>query len=525
MSTKFKKITAIVFAFLIVAFLVVCFFLNTKSFTVPFKKLSNGEINTTEFIKEVKNSYISNVKFKEDFINVNGFFARVTGRNHYNEVSKLKNGMLTYGQRISYDMKYFGNGISDFNSYLQKNDIDYLYVQAPIKVDKNDTLLYKGTVNYANTNVNELIEILENKKVSYIDLRDDMASTKEDLEKYFYNTDHHWTNEGAFYSFQVVMNYLNEHYPDANIDMSITNKDNWKTTTYKNAFLGSHGKRVGKLYAGVDDYNLYTPKFETSEISLYVPKYKNYYDGSFDEAIVVRKDFIENYDLFNEDPYSAYMGGGFPIVHHRNPNAQSDLKILLIKDSFTIPVQCFMSTAFKEIDAIDARYFTECSIAEYVEATKPDVVIEFINPSSFAYNQYATFGIDRAEKQGLETNESKTEKGNVTIKASDKYAYYTLVNKASFNTKYKISFEDVQFLAGNSECITVALYNSTTKQFVSNFALDIDYCRENGGFEWTVVTPEKGTDNLQILIYAGRHGQTVGNNVVFKNVEVVKYSK
>ena len=99
------------------------------------------------------------------------------------------------------------------------------------------------------------------------------------------------------------------------------------------------------------------------------------------------------------------------------------------------------------------------------------------------------------------------------------------MNKASFNTKYKISFEDVQFLAGNSECITVALYNSTTKQFVSNFALDIDYCRENGGFEWTVVTPEKGTDNLQILIYAGRHGQTVGNNVVFKNVEVVKYSK
>ena len=88
MNTKFKKITALVFTFLIVAFLVVCFFLNTKSFTVPFKKLSNGEINTTEFIAEVKSSYISNVRFKEEFINVNGFFARVTGRNH---IIKLQN--------------------------------------------------------------------------------------------------------------------------------------------------------------------------------------------------------------------------------------------------------------------------------------------------------------------------------------------------------------------------------------------------------------------------------------------------
>lgn len=527
MNTKFKRITAIIFTGIIIAFLCFSFLFNLKSGTEPFKKFKNGDIEFSELIAQVKKSYVSNVKGKNSYININGLFARITGRNHYNEVARLKNGMITYGQRISYDMQFFGNGLTEFNAYLKNNGIDYLYVQAPFKVDVGETLLYEGTVNYANDDANELLSILEKNSVPYIDLRQDMSSNKEQVEKYFYNTDHHWNNEAAFYAFGVLMKQLNEKYPDANIDMSVTNKENWNVKVYENALLGSHGRRVGKLYAGVDDYHLYTPKFETSNMSLYVPKYKNYYEGSFEDALVVRKDFIENYDLFNEDPYSVYMGGHFPIVHHRNANASSDLKILLVKDSFSNPVECFMSTAFKEIDALDVRNFNECSVAEYIEATKPDVVITFINPSSFAYKQYASMGTDKAVEQGKKVNESivkEAEKLTLNAPAESNYVHNVLVNKANFNTKYKITFDDVEFLAGDSECITVALYNSTTKQFVSNCALDVDYLRQNGGFEWTIVSPEKGNDNLQILIYAGRHGQTGGNSVSFTNLKVVKYS-
>ena len=146
-------------------------------------------------------------------------------------------------------------------------------MQAPVKVDLQGKLLYEGTVAYGNQNADQLLGILKENNVDCIDLRTDIAATPELVEKYFFKTDHHWTPEGAFKAFEIVLNDLYEKYPDANIDLSLTDPDKWNVTEYQNCFLGSHGKRVGIFYAGVDDFLLYTPKFDT-DMSMYIPKHK-----------------------------------------------------------------------------------------------------------------------------------------------------------------------------------------------------------------------------------------------------------
>lgn len=526
MKLKNKKIGAAIFTFAILAFLALGFLLNKKLLDTPVNELYEGKIKFGEFVDDVEGAYKSGVAFKNDFVNINGLFARATGRNHYNGVSRLKNGMLIYGEIPLADMSDSAQGLIEFNSYLNKNGIKYLYVQAPVKVDLQGKLLYEGTVAYGNQNADQLLGILKENNVDCIDLRTDIAATPELVEKYFFKTDHHWTPEGAFKAFEIVLNDLYEKYPDANIDLSLTDPDKWNVTEYQNCFLGSHGKRVGIFYAGVDDFLLYTPKFDT-DMSMYIPKHKLYYSGTFDEAVAIHKDYLENKDLFNENPYCVYIGGDYPIVHHRNQNASSDLKVLILKDSFSLPFQSFMATAFKEVDVIDPRHFTDCTIAEYISVSKPDIVITLLNPSVFDFSQYYKNGTSNAEYHDKQTAENVIyQKGEVTIaaKPENMYTYNVLKNGAKFNTKYKISFDDVEFLAGDSKCITVALYNSETKQFACNYAFDIDYCRKNGGFEWTFVSPEKEEGNLQILIYAGRHSQTGGNTVRFTNVTVTEYN-
>ncbi len=529
MNTKFKKVTALVFAFLIVAFLVVCFFLNTKSFTVPFKKLSNGEINATEFISEVKSSYIANVKFKEEFININGFFARVTGRNHYNEVTKLKNGMLTTEKHVELNMSGLSSTLTSLDKYIESNGMQHLYVQAPYKLDLNSELLPTGTVQMGNKNADELLKLLGANGVDYLDLRGNIVATPEDVEKYFFKTDHHWNNDGAFYAFQLIMNELNAKYPNANIDMSVTDKSNWNIERYEDCFLGSHGKRVGIYYAGLDDYDLYTPKFET-DMSMYVVNHRAFFSGDFSEAIVTRKEYLTNKDFFNETPYVTYVGGDFTIVKMRNPNAASNLRVLFIKDSYTIPVASFMSTAFKEVITIDPRYVKESTIAECIETMRPDIVITMMNPSVFAQKKYQDLGVSDAVYHSQQTKkEYVVEPKNIEIVANKDttHKHIAAINNMASNTKYTISFDDVVIKNGNPECITVGLYNATTKQFITSDVLDIEYCREMGKFEWTVVTPTnipKG-ENVQIIIYAGRHSQTNGNHVEFTNLNIVKYSK
>ena len=522
---KIKKIGAIAFAILIVAFLALGFLLNKKLLKAPIDDLQDDKIKFNQFISQVQTSYKNNVALKENFINLNGFFLRITGRNHYNNVTRLKNGMLTYGSLPEIDMQPFADGITEFDAYLKENGIDYIYVLAPIKCDLGNTLVYTGSVNFSNQNADKLLKGF-GKDVSYIDLRPYLVSDPDLVKKYFYVTDHHWNTDGAFEAFKIFLSQLNEKYPDANIDMSLIDKDNWDVTTYEKCFLGSHGKRVGKYYAGIDDFLLYTPKFET-QMSMYVPKYKAYYEGTFKESVFVKEEYVTNKNFFNETPYVAYIGGDYPIVHHRNPNASSDLKILILKDSFALPFQSFLSCAFKEIDVVDPRYFTECTLAEYVAISKPDLVITLMNPSVFNDTSYQKTGVAQGKYHSNQTTETVVvEKEKLEIKAAIKnsHANSVVLDKVPYNTKITISFDDVEFLAGNSEYITVALYDSTEQKFISNYAFDIDYYREKGKFEWTFLSPDSGSNNLQILIYAGGHGHTEGNHARFTNIQVIQYS-
>lgn len=46
-------------------------------------------------------------------------------------------------------------------------------------------------------------------------------------------------------------------------DPALTDESRYEKTVYERFFLGSQGKRVGTLYGGVDDFTVYTPKFDT----------------------------------------------------------------------------------------------------------------------------------------------------------------------------------------------------------------------------------------------------------------------
>ena len=89
---------------------------------------------------------------------------------------------------------------------------------------------------------------------------------------------------------------------------------------------------------------------------------------------------LEEKDLFGKNPYHVYIGDQYPVVTMRNPEAPVDKKILLLKDSFALPVQSFLSECFTQIDALDLRLYTEQSVYEYVQDFQPDIVIVMYNP-------------------------------------------------------------------------------------------------------------------------------------------------
>lgn len=367
---------------------------NIKMIKEPLEKIARHEITFEGFTDEVQKGYVSNDFFrKNDFVNLNGLFARVTGRRTLNEVVKLNNAML--GEPLqAIDTTELAEGITEFSDYLGEQGVPFLYVQMPCKEALDGQSFPTGIVSYANQNADTLLSGLSAGNVKTLDLRPVLTQTPEILEKYFTKTDHHWNNDGAFVAFQEILDCLCKQFPDGGIDLTYGQADQWERHSIDNWFLGSKGKRVGTFFGGIDPLIWYTPKFET-EMSCAIPKYGSLFRGDFTEANI-RAKYIEEKNYFGYSAYDVYIGGDYPLVQHRNSNAPSPLKVMMLKDSFTLPLQAYLSTAFQEIDVIDPRHFSECTIAEYVERTGPDIVILAINPSQFANGAYRDYGVGKA---------------------------------------------------------------------------------------------------------------------------------
>ena len=509
-----------IFASLVCAFLLLGFIVNLRLIIQPTKDLAEGNIEFKEYTKAVQDQYTSKFTLKNSFLNLNGAFARATGRSSYNNIIRLKNGMLTYGS-TKLDMSGLANGINSFNAHLKENNVDFLYVQLPMKMDINNELVLSGKESYANENANQLLTLID-ENVSVIDMRNYLANNVEDIEKYYYRTDHHWNTYGAFKAYSIILDHLSSQYPSKEFDKSTADINNWNVTVYENWFLGSHGKRVGKYYAGTDDLAVFTPKFDT-QMSMFVTNHRRFTSGSFSDTVIINS-YLDKPNYFGENPYCVYIGGDYPLVHHRNINVENGLKALIIKDSYTLPVQAFLSTAVSEVDVLDPRYYNETTIAEYVEISKPDIVIMMLNPSIFEDTKYQKFGIDKANKHIAENTPCEIASyDSIKLSAQEGkgYIYKALASELKNNAKYEITIEDMDLTTTGSNSVYVALYDSENKKIISGFNFDIDYCKKNG-FSWTFLTPEKSGE-LQLLLYCGPHGKTGGNLLECTNIVVSKY--
>lgn len=502
----------------VLALLALLFIANLGVLREPLGKLFRREIDFEGFTDEVEAGYTSDgFTPKNVFVNLNGMFARLTGRRTLNGVVRLGDDML--GETLAeLDMTPLADGIAGFSGYLGAREIPFLYLQLPCKESLDGKSLPLGVSSYGNRNADQLLSRLSSAQVETVDLRPLLSRTPEMLEQYFYKTDHHWNSDGAFVAFQELLKRLHESFPESGIDLAYAQPEQWERHSIDDWLLGSWGKRVGIFFGGTDPLIWHTPNFET-EMSCAIPKYGWLYRGDF-AAANIRAEYIEEKDYFGASAYCVYIGGDYPLVQHRNPGAPSPLKVLLIKDSFSLPLEAYLSTVFQEIDVIDPRQwiFAECSVAEYAERTEPDLVILAMNPSVFENTEYQNFGEETViSSEGPYTLVTRRDIALEAGEDNDRFEACPLEP----GTTYRLTFDGADVLAGQTEGVGLRLFDVTTNTILELMTFDLSYCGATDGFRWIFRTPDT-QDELALLFYAGIYGSTVGNNVVYRNVTLEK---
>lgn len=387
-----KIVTALLIGILWFSYSILSLFTNSQALIAA----TQGEI--TSIFSRISAVVDDSVPYKMLWIESYGFMQKLLFKEEENnfEVIQDTEGKLHYAffADEANDVSSIVRTVNILNWKLGPSKADLVVLMPPDKVIESYTQFSEGLpYSYSNETADNFLLKLEESGISTFDFRDKINSSQLDKSKLFFNTDHHWTVESGFWAFTELVNYLEARGYQLDPDKFYTDSNNYNFITYPESYIGSMGRKTGVLYGGVDDFTLIYPKFKTNyNYTAISPGVNIETSGRFEDALLNGYAFnLKDYDsIMNADKYFSYLYGNQAFVSIVNHDKPDGIRVLMIKDSMSVPMASFLSTVVKEIVLIDPRYYKE-DIAQYAHEEKFDLVLVSIYPPNlteefFEYN-------------------------------------------------------------------------------------------------------------------------------------------
>lgn len=199
--------------------------------------------------------------------------------------------------------------------------------------------------------------------VHKIDIFSAMYSARD--EYIYYRTDHHWTSKGAFTAYKAAARKMGlPCYEDYDVEKAA---DDFQGTFYSKC-----------LYDGIkpDQIDIYKQGNNVLAYSLTLN------DGINEEYArdIYFPEFLET-----NDKYCLFLGHNRALTKIKT-NADTNRKLLLIKDSYANSFVPFLVQNYSDISVIDLRY-VKTSITDFVDPNEFDHTLFLYNASTFSVDK------------------------------------------------------------------------------------------------------------------------------------------
>ena len=181
---------------------------------------------------------------------------------------------------------------------------------------------------------------------------------KHNAEYIYFNSDHHWTVNGAYYAYEAWCKAKG---------IKAQKPDDFFTTYRFEGFLGSFYSLAG--YPSFLEQN-------RDVVEAYVPNGTN--ELKFIDQDGVQYDWKVIYDVTDwarTSKYNCFIGGDNPYTEIENPNIKDGSACILIKESYGNAFAPFLVDHYSHVYVIDYRYYTG-SLLSFINTYKvKDVII------------------------------------------------------------------------------------------------------------------------------------------------------
>ena len=323
--------------------------------------LTAESLSSGKFMEGIEDYTADQFPFRDFWMKLKTGISRRIGICESQGVYLLKNGGLA--ERFDApDEENFTETTDTIRAFCERYpDTAMYFLLAPTAVSVlSDTLPANAVTEDQNTYMDRLFEALP-ERMTAIDVRQAFQNAA-DRTALYYRTDHHWTTDGALLAYETAKPLL-----------GISGSTTYNGGTASNRFLGSLVSKSGFTVDPPDELKIYLPE-NLPDSFLYTV---NYPEEMRRTASVYDLDALNS-----DDPYTVFFGSNHPLIEI-DTTADSDRKLLVIKDSYANCFVPFLLPEFQKIDLLDARYYYD-DIDVLMQSRNYTDVLFLYNANTFA---------------------------------------------------------------------------------------------------------------------------------------------
>lgn len=295
------------------------------------------DVSSGDWGEDVETYLADHIPGRNFFVGLNAYFELYTGRQAGKDV--LLTGDRIVEAPVSWDEAAVTRNITVINNLAVNTGSELNLMIVP------SAGWATGLSGYADDEIISEIYAMAEDSISTVDVSQVFAD-RPDL---YFRTDHHWTSAGAYAAYSHLMAHKNRSYPAADA-FTVENAGKFQGSTYSRSALWLTEAEDLEIWHGSQE--LTVTNGETDDTH---------------NGVIYRERLKE------ADKYTVFLDGNHSIVRIQNPNAEG--KILVIRDSYSNLLGCFLAESYGEVVLVDLRYYKSPVSQLMAEEAFDDILI------------------------------------------------------------------------------------------------------------------------------------------------------
>lgn len=292
-----------------------------KRYLSEFPALQWDTLSSGQWGEDVETYLADHIPGRNFFVGLNAYFDLYTGRQAGKDV--LLSGDRILEAPVKADDAAIQRNMAAINSLAQNSgqSIDLMIVPSAGWA--------AGESGYSDPDFISRIYAAGDPALNTVDVLE-VFEGRPDL---YFRTDHHWTSAGAYATYSFYMDLKGRDYPAAE-DFTVENAGLFQGSTYSRSALWLTDGEPLEIWHGSEDLTVVNAETEGTHQGVF-------YRERLEEA----------------DKYTVFLDGNHSLVRIHNPNGQG--RILVIRDSYSNLLGCFLAETYEEVVLIDLRYYKQ----------------------------------------------------------------------------------------------------------------------------------------------------------------------